>query len=321
MPSGIYWSLAMTRHTVLTAALALTFAGCTQPTAPTGDALTPVYEGTERVADGTPEALGMLDFLNDPSTTFELLDDQLGLDRRAAESLIAHRNGPDGTLGYEHDDLFDSVGEVDDCYYVGQVALDRIQSWARDHDWIAQSPDDLLGTWDGVEFTVAEADATVELANTAGRTYLDDDLGLDVRAVTSIIDARPIATVDQLAGLYYVGTSALTTLRDTAAGTPQCDVDGWETEYVYADDAGQWRSELPAEVVAIIDQALTDDAWCGEATGHPWFVMATVDRFNCDPKGYTIELGQWTLENPGASWYIEFEVTKDFGRRHSDCEI
>ena len=306
-------------RTVYTALICVLAMACSEP-APSSD-LDGVDEQGVRVQEGTPEALGMLDFLNDASTTFELLDDQVGLDRRAAESIIAHRDGPDGVLGWLSDDLFDDIAEVDARYYVGSTALDKIETWAVDHDWVAMGPDDVLGSWDGVAFTVAEAEATVQLANTGGRNYLDDDLGLDSRAVDSIFDARPIASVAELSELYYVGGSALNALKDASVGTPDCAVEGWDILYIYDEGDDAWRSQLPAEYVAVVDEVVQNNTWCGDATGEAWFVKATVDLFNCVEKGYTIELGQGMLEYPEISWYIEFEVDENFNWFLSTCEV
>ncbi len=100
---------------------------------------------------------------------------------------------------------------------MGPSALARIEAWAVDHGWVPTDADDLLGTWDGVSFTVGEADAVLALCNVATVDELDVDIALDVRAVDSIIDARPIDPVFDLSGLYYVGTSALNRLKDAAA--------------------------------------------------------------------------------------------------------
>jgi hypothetical protein len=82
--------------------------------------------------------------------------------------------------------------------------------------------EDLLGVYDGVSFTVDQADATIALANSLSAEVLDDDLGLNSRAVDSIMHARPVATIDGLSRLYYVGGSALRTLKDAAdVGTLQ----------------------------------------------------------------------------------------------------
>ena len=311
----------MFKHTLSALALASFLFGCAQPELAPVASAPELDESGARATEGSPEALGMLAFLNDAGTTYELLDNEVGLDRRAAESIIAHRNGPDGELGWLQDRLFETVAEVDDCYYVGTTALNLIEQWALDHDWVALNDDDVLGIWDGVSFTVAEAEATLELANTAGAGFMDDDLGLDSRAVNSIVDARPIASVKDLSELYYVGKSALTSLKGAAAGQPDCAVEGWETLYIYDEGDGAWRAQLPAEFVAVVDEVVQNDGWCGEATGEAWFVKATVDRFNCEDKGYTIELGQHMLEYPEVVWYIEFEVDSEYDFFHSTCEV
>ncbi len=308
-------------RTLFTALVCSLTMGCAPSTVSSDAADAPLEELGARIVEGSPEALGVIAFLNDANTTFALLDDQVGLDRRAAESIIAHRNGPDGELGWLQDNLFESIADVDDCYYVGNNALNKLHHWALDHNWVALDPNDELGVFDGVAFTVAQAEATVELANTAGPNYLDDNLGLDSRAVNSIVAARPIASVQHLSELYYVGKSALTTLKEASEGTPACDVEGWETLYIYDEGDGAWRSQLPAEYVAVVDEVVTKNNWCDEGNGSPWFVKATVDRFNCEDKGYTIELGQDMVEYPGVTWYIEFEVDQSFDWFISACEV
>lgn len=292
-------------------------------------ACSPVYlmpEGQEagaRMIEGSPEALGVLALLNDGSTTEDLLDIDVALDARAARSLVSHRNGPDGVFGTADDDDFDSIDEADGCYYVGNSALAALEAYATDNGWVALNPDDVLGTWDGVTFTVAEAEATVELANTGGAGWLDDEIGLNSRAVDSIVAARPIQTVAELASLYYVGNSALTDLKEAAAGEPACDVPGWDIVYIYADEAGEgWRDQVPAGLADMIDGALERDDWCGEAFGQPWLVKAQIDRFNCEDKGYVVELGQLVDEYHGLEWYIEFEMNNlDFEYPYAVCEI
>jgi len=161
---------------------------------------------------------GMLDFLNDPSTTVEVLDDHVGLDRRAAHALVDHRDGPDGLAGTEDDDLFDDLAEVDAQYYVGPATLDKIYEYALWDGWIDGDEDALYGRWDGVDFTYAEAQRVIRLANLAKRDTLAHAVDLDARAVDSILDARPIDSIRELSLLYYVGESALTKLKDYAAG-------------------------------------------------------------------------------------------------------
>jgi hypothetical protein len=270
--------------------------------------------------DGTPEGVALLAFLNAESTTFVMLDDEVPLDKRAAGNLIAHRDGGDATWGTTDDDLYSDLDEVDLVRWVGPATIDRLV----DHvvrRGLVPAEDDILGTWDGVRFTVAEATAVIELANTAGPNTLDDNIRLDSRAADSIVDARPVSTIAEIAGLYYVGRSALNKLKDYAEGEEDCKVPGWEIEYVYASDATPWEDRVPAGLVALVADVLETDDWCGESTGEPWFVKATIDRFECEEKGYTLELGQGMLEYPEITWYIEFEVDVDFSLGYGVCEV
>jgi hypothetical protein len=181
--------------------------------------------------DGTPEGVAILDFLNSRTTTQDILDYEVPLDRRAAGNLIAHRDGGDRLYGTSDDDRFNNLTEVDQVRWVGPKTITRILDYVVSLG-IVPSDNDLLGSWDGVEFTVAEADATLDFANAATYETLDLDLDLDRRAAASIIDAQPIESIDHLAGLYYVGKSALNTLKDSASDTGV-------TTAMFADDLQQ----------------------------------------------------------------------------------
>ena len=69
--------------------------------------------------EGSPEALGLQDFLNHESTTFELLDDDVRLDRRAADNIVAERP-------------FDDLDQLAAVSYVGGSALERLRDFAAD---------------------------------------------------------------------------------------------------------------------------------------------------------------------------------------------
>ena len=75
----------------------------------------------------------LLAFVNNGQTTLDVLDKDVGLDRRAAERVIQHRNGPDGNFGTGDDDPFDTVKELDDVPYVGPSTLNRLRAWASSH--------------------------------------------------------------------------------------------------------------------------------------------------------------------------------------------
>lgn len=281
----------------------------------------PVVETVEgfRIVEGSPEAVGVLAFLNDASTTFEVLDDEVRLDRRAAESLIEHRDGPDGLHGTADDLLYQSIAEVDRRYFVGTAALMALADWAWEHGWVPSDADEVIGTWDGVTFTTAEAEAVLELANTAEAAFLDDEVGLDRRAVDSILDARPIATVADLADLYYVGGTALRRLKDVAA-LGDCAAPGWSTEIVFADEAGL-PVGLPEALAAAVDELLAVDGWCGEAYGQPWFEQVAIDRFDCKVRGATVTLGQLVDAQHGLTYGITFDLDEAFEGVEPTCAV
>ena len=154
------------------------------------------------ITDGTPEALGVVNFLNAPTTTVELLDIDVALNVRTAERLIDNRP-------------YRSFEQVDAVKGVGPVTLSKLEAWVVDNGWLPD-PQDFLGVWDTVSFTVEEADNTLELVNKASQETLDVDLGLDARAVKSILKARPIEGMTELSELYYVGPVAMQTLKDAA---------------------------------------------------------------------------------------------------------
>ena len=167
------------------------------------------------IDEGSPEAVGLLDFLNDPGTTLTVLDDHVPLDRRAAGNLMAHRNGGDATFGTSDDDLFGSVAEVDAVRWVGPKSLERMVAYA-DSLGFVPSGSDTLGTYDRVTFSVNEAEWALLVVNEEDHATLDYEVALNVRAVNSIVAARPIASVEDLSKLYYVGTSALEKILDFA---------------------------------------------------------------------------------------------------------
>lgn len=200
----------------LTAAFAL--AGCDATTTDREALPTEATGGKDdgsfrALADGTPEAIGVLALVNDPATTFEVLDDDVNLDSRAAQSITDYRAGEDGLYegGTNDDRIFIQIAQVDDRYYVGAVALTRLVDYAMAEDYVPQGGD-LLGTWDDVAFTVDEAEGALSWVNDSTAAALDAKL--DSRAVDSIVAARPLVSVQQLSVLYYVGPSAMLTIRE-----------------------------------------------------------------------------------------------------------
>ncbi len=161
--------------------------------------------------DGSPDAIGLVRFVNDSATTFVMLDVDVALDRRAAEGLVAGRP-------------FDSVADIDAVPYVGASALGKLMAYAREAGYVPEG-DDLLGTYDGVSFTAAEAARALTIVNEESDGVLRGEVGLDSRAVNSIVNGRPIHTVAELADLYYVGTAMLNRIKNYVEVDPSEPVD------------------------------------------------------------------------------------------------
>jgi hypothetical protein len=194
-------------------------AGCT--TAPLN-----IETGDHAITSGSPEAIGVLELLNDPATDIHLLDKDAGLNVRAARNLIHHRDGWDGLLGSYDDNLFGDIDEVDSVRWVGPSAIASLVDFAATEGFIPEGAD-ILGTWDNVTFTVDVADAVLGFVNDSDQSTLDFEVGLDRRAADSIFAALPITSVEELAGLYFVGTTALEALIEvsrTLSGTDEEEV-------------------------------------------------------------------------------------------------
>lgn len=199
------------RHHTISLALAVAVA-LVLPAAACADSDDGFATGVLALVDGQPDAVGVLRFLNDASTTLEVLDDDAGLNRRAAENLIAWRDGDDGAFGTADDRRFAAIREVLAVRQVGPAALDQILAYARENGWIPAG-DDLLGIYKGVSFSVVEAEATLTVANVSPAAVLLGEVNLQSRTVNQIIAARPILSVEALSNVLYVGTVSLERLR------------------------------------------------------------------------------------------------------------
>lgn len=191
--------------------LALSLAACAPEThdgaeTPSTD---PESQDDVELAGDTPEALTILEFLNDGGTTLEMLDESVGLDARAAENLIAHRDGADATPGTSDDDLFDTVDELDAISWVGPAAIATLTEYVTLQGWMNYAS----GNYEGVVFNTAQTTLTLDLVNFASEETLDVDAKLDARAAENIVEARPIVSLKELAEISWVGPAALERLR------------------------------------------------------------------------------------------------------------
>ncbi len=209
------------RFTGFVSVLALAAAAGCAPTAP--DRQSEDIGGVRiDVEEGSAEALAILALVNDPAVDVVLLDDDVGLDKRAAENIVAHRNGVDGVVSTADDNPFDTVAELDGVPYVGESALQKLLTYAQTHGY---GPG-------GETLTEEQMDrATLALVNDpdVGIPLLDDDVGLDKRAATNIVTHRDgpdgvsgtgdddrFDSIDELDAVPYVGPTALALLRDYA---------------------------------------------------------------------------------------------------------
>ncbi len=270
----------------LAAALALTVGCAVEPAGTTHHAL----------EDGTPEADGVLAMLNHRAMTRDVLDDDVGLDSRAATNLVAHRNGADGVLGTADDDRFDTIAEADAVPYVGASALDKLLAYATAHGWVDPG-EDVVGVYDDVPFTAAEIAAVLALVADASLELLDDDVALDSRAAAAIVAARPILSMDQLSACSYVGRSAMQKLKS----------------YAVAGDYGDPESEPPLSTTI---SALTADAE-SHGTGSQFFGRrVSLERaiVTAGPSATSGGLWFWIADPwQGATARLRVYVTADSG--------
>lgn len=161
----------------------------------------------DRTSVSPVEIDAMLSFLNDPATDLAMLDDEIGIESRAAAEIIAHRNGPDGIFPSGDDHRFDTLEELDAVKFVGNMAMTMLREYVADHP----APSGSLV--EGVEFTATENSAVLWGVNSATLEELDQTVALSSRAAESLLENAPFETMDELAAAPYVGKSTLLQLR------------------------------------------------------------------------------------------------------------
>ena len=202
----------------------LTACGSADPVGQQDDAVDvrPWFPTNDSIVEGSPEALALLRFVNHPTTSFVVLDIDARLDKRAAKGIVTHRDGMDGIVGTDDDDLFDTIAELDAIKWVGPKTLEALEGFAIDLGFIERG-EDQSGEYEGVFFTFEEADAVLSYVNRTGFEGLDAIL--DRRAADHIIQARPILRMEALAQVRFVGAWTLRTLKDAAVMPVGEDVD------------------------------------------------------------------------------------------------
>jgi DNA uptake protein ComE-like DNA-binding protein len=186
-------------------ALVLTACGLSEGELVEGDELGEAASTLTVTAEAATE---MLNFVNYPGTTAAVLDQQLGLDARAAANIINRRNGVDGRFPSPDDRPFISVPELDAVPYVGDAALLKLASWSHAH------PAPKSEQAEGVTFAGWEVEAVVWAANVAAIGTFNGLL--DNRAAANLVAARPFANVTQIGNVALIGPNALRALKGQA---------------------------------------------------------------------------------------------------------
>lgn len=152
----------------------------------------------------------ILAFLNHPRTDLRVLDEEVGLDVRAARNILAHRAGPDGRYPSADDDRFDDLEELDGVTWVGEGAIARI--W----EHVLLHPVSVPLVVEGVSFDAWEAAVTVWGVNQATFSELDAEVGLHAPAAQNLTAFGPYESLEQIAQVEEVATGTLERLRGHA---------------------------------------------------------------------------------------------------------
>ncbi len=86
------------------------------------------------VREGSNAGTGILNLVN--GATLPTLDDEVGLDKRAAEAIIAFRAGEDGLLATGDDAKFENLTQLEDASFVGASAFGKLLNYAKDNGFI-----------------------------------------------------------------------------------------------------------------------------------------------------------------------------------------
>ncbi len=146
----------------------------------------------------------------------QYLEDVVGLSGTLADRLVHLRLGPDRVAGTSDDAAFTAVHQLLEVDGFSWGSMHKLFTAAYNSGWLPAF-DEIMGAWDQVWFTGQQAEHVLRFANQLTLGTLDHDLGIDARAAESIVKAQPIANLDELAGLYFVGASTLNKLKHGAA--------------------------------------------------------------------------------------------------------
>jgi hypothetical protein len=151
------------------------------------------------------EAL-ILDFVNYPGTDFHVLDQFVGLDRRAAENIVTFRNGADAIAPSSDDQLFVDVEELLSIKWVGPVSVDKIRAHAE------ENPPPSGEIVEGVSLRGWQAEAVIWVVNRATVGVLKGT-GLNTTQATNLVENAPYDSVAQMGAVPQIGPVAIERMR------------------------------------------------------------------------------------------------------------
>jgi len=143
------------------------------------------------------EEQGILDVAN--TASFTELDDDVRLDRRAAQNIVDRRGAG-----------FTDLETLDAVPYVGDSALQRLLDYAYSTGTVDEGPELVHGITEGSP----EAIGVLTVANDSDFARLDDEVALDRRAAQNIVDGRGpgFDSLSALDAVSYVGARAFSKL-------------------------------------------------------------------------------------------------------------
>src|SRR5688572_13680539 len=87
--------------------------------------------------EGSPEALGVLALVNDPTMSASALKSAAKVTTRVAGNITSHRDGADGKPSTSDDDRFDTLAELDAIPFVGPATLKALLQAAIDRGLVS----------------------------------------------------------------------------------------------------------------------------------------------------------------------------------------
>ncbi|MFT6820473.1 MAG: DNA uptake protein ComE-like DNA-binding protein [Myxococcota bacterium] len=194
---------------LLSTLFAVSLVACGAPAENIGDSWGDADYALSRVLSEADQSVVLL-LAN--TASFDLLDDEVGLDARAAAGIVSNRP-------------FSSISALDRVSYVGPSALDKMVEYAEANPQEApeaevpdRDPREVFGVMEGTPL----ADGILHLVNTASLETLDDDVGLHATAARNIVERRAAGRLTNLVDLdriSYVGASAFDALVDYVEST------------------------------------------------------------------------------------------------------